>query len=85
MFYQAEYANPDSISAHQMGALTMLAHFHYVNKGKQPFALVLDRSGLQEVAEFGKLNAEQVEFVRASASLVHSRGTYYLTFWIRVY
>jgi len=58
-----------------MGALTMLAHFHYCcNKGTQPFAKALDPSGLQELAEAAELNAEQVQFVRDTAIWVKERG-----------
>ena len=56
-----------------MGALTMLAHFHYANKGKQPFSLALDPAGLREVAEAAELNAEQVQFVREIAIIVKEK------------
>ena len=57
-----------------MGALTILAHFHYANKGKQPFTLALDATGLQKVAEGAELNPEQVHFVRESAYMVQKLG-----------
>ena len=69
-----KYANPSSIEAHHMGASTILAHFHYVNKGKHPFILALDPSNLPDLAKFGSLNQDQVEFVRETALLVQDRG-----------
>lgn len=53
----------------------MLAHFHYANKGKQPFTLALDPAGLREVAEAAELNAEQAQFVRKIAFIVKEKGT----------
>lgn len=57
-----------------MGANIMLAHFHYVNKGKHPFAMALNESGLREVTDSANLSVEQTEFVRESAHLAQSRG-----------
>ena len=53
----------------------MLAHFHYANKGKQPFTLALDPVGLREVAEAAELNAEQAQYVRKIAVMVKEKGT----------
>lgn len=34
-----KYANPEAIKAHQKGAITLLAHFHGVLGGPEPFGL----------------------------------------------
>jgi len=60
---KTHYANPDSIKAHHSGAQTMLAHFHFLNKGVLPFALPHTPEGKQELAKAANLTDEQVEFV----------------------
>ena len=57
-----------------MGALTMLAYFHYVSKGKHPFTMALDEAGLQEVARSADLNPEQTQFVKDTAINVKEKG-----------
>lgn len=65
------YANPESIRAHHTGAQTMLAHFHFINKGVIPFSLPHNAAGKQELAKAANLTDEQVEFVWRTARLVH--------------
>lgn len=67
---QTEYANPDSIKAHHSGAQTMLAHFHFLNKGVLPFALPHTPDGKQELAKAANLADEQVEFVRRTSTFL---------------
>lgn len=67
---QTEYANPDSIKAHHSGAQTMLAHFHFLNKGVLPFALPHTPDGKQELAKAANLTDEQVEFVRRTSTFL---------------
>ena len=50
-----------------MGALTMLAHFHYLNKGNEPFALAGRAESLQDLAEAAGLDAEQMELVKETS------------------
>lgn len=71
---QERFANPYAIKAHHSGAQTILAHFHYVNKGCKPFSLADNASGVRELQTAAKLTEEQVEFVRKTAMAVRSRG-----------
>ena len=59
-----------------MGALIMIAHFHYTNKGQQPFTMALDPSGLQEVVEATNMDAEHIRFIKESAFMIQERGMY---------
>lgn len=70
---QTDYANPSSISGQHMGALIMIAHFHYTNKGQQPFTMALDPSGLQEVVEATNMDAEHIRFIKESAFMIQER------------
>jgi len=56
-----------------MGILTMLAHFHLINKGKRPFNLAMDPAGVKELAT-AELNDEQVKFVKETAIMVKERS-----------
>lgn len=68
-----EYANPHAIAGHHMGALTLLAHFHYSCKGKRPFNMALTEKGLAEVVKACELDEDEEVFVRESAQLVKQR------------
>jgi hypothetical protein len=59
-----------------MGILTMLAHFHLINKGKRPFNLAMDSAGIKELASAAELNEEQVNFVKQTAVMVNERCKY---------
>jgi hypothetical protein len=65
-----EYANHDSISKHQNGVNMMLAHFHYLNKGVQPFRLTYDPAGIRELSKAADLDVDQVEFVKHTSALL---------------
>ncbi|KAM3529957.1 hypothetical protein MY4038_005174 [Beauveria bassiana] len=69
------YANPKSIQAHQSGAQTMLAHWHYVDKGLKPFQMALTSEGLKEVAKRANLNPEQTDLVRTTATWIRDQGS----------
>lgn len=64
---QTRFANPDAISEHHIGMMTMLAYFHYCNKGRAPFQLVKDTTKRPELEAVAELNAEQLKFVEDSA------------------
>ncbi|KAK0644676.1 hypothetical protein B0T16DRAFT_332780 [Cercophora newfieldiana] len=68
---KGRYANPESIRAHHSGAQTMLAHFHFINKGVVPFSLPHNVAGKQELAKAANLTDEQVNFVWRTATLAH--------------
>lgn len=68
---KTRYANPESIRAHHSGAQTMLAHFHFINKGVIPFSLPHNAAGKQELAKAANLTDEQVDFVWRTARLAH--------------
>ncbi|KAK0669846.1 hypothetical protein QBC41DRAFT_223005 [Cercophora samala] len=66
-----KYANPVSIKEHHCGAQTILAHFHYINRGVVPFSLPLHtKEGRNDLAKAAELTAEQVDFVRMTAEMV---------------
>ena len=56
------------------GALILLNHFHYVNKGDLPFSLALEPSMLKVLAQDAGLTDKQAAFVRITAILVKERG-----------
>lgn len=68
--FQTDYANPESITKHHIGILTMLAHFHYLNKGVQPFHLAHDDAGARELARAADLTSEELEFVRQTSKTI---------------
>jgi hypothetical protein len=70
---QTQYADPRSISELHKCALTLLAHFHYCNKGQLPFALAKDPARLQEFTDAAELNTAQVQFVQQTSVMVQSR------------
>ncbi|PMB68509.1 hypothetical protein BM221_005088 [Beauveria bassiana] len=74
------YANPKSIQAHQSGAQTMLAHWHYVDKGLKPFQMALTSEGLKEVAKRANLNPEQTDLVRTTATWIRDQGKRNISF-----
>ncbi|KAK3991427.1 hypothetical protein QBC44DRAFT_236889 [Cladorrhinum sp. PSN332] len=67
---KTRYANPESIRAHHSGSQTMLAHFHFINKGVLPFSLPHTDAGRKELAKAADLTDEQVEFVKRTSDLV---------------
>ncbi|KAK3395142.1 hypothetical protein B0H63DRAFT_462729 [Podospora didyma] len=67
---KTKYANPDSIRAHHTGAQTMLAHFHFINKGVVPFSLPHSPAGRQELARAANLSEEQLAFVWRTSDMV---------------
>ncbi|KAK4466359.1 hypothetical protein QBC42DRAFT_166788 [Cladorrhinum samala] len=66
---KTRYANPESIKAHHSGAQTMLAHFHFINKGVLPFSLPHTPEGQKELAKAANLTDEQVLFVWRTSNL----------------
>ncbi|KAL4811469.1 hypothetical protein BDV18DRAFT_156056 [Aspergillus unguis] len=69
---QGRYANPMSIRKMQSGMATMLAHFHYLNKGVLPFHLTYDEKSLRDLATAAKLDSDDLEFVKMTSKLVNS-------------
>lgn len=67
---KTEYANPEAIKAHHAGAQTMLAHFHFINKGVLPFHIPHDEKGRRELAKAAALNEEQLDFVWRTGDMV---------------
>ena len=57
-----------------MGAKILLTHFHYVNKGRHPFSMVLQEKGLQEVVRDANLDTDQIQFIRNTAVKVAEKG-----------
>ncbi|PVH87639.1 hypothetical protein DL98DRAFT_251913 [Cadophora sp. DSE1049] len=75
MSLPTEFANPSSIKEHHLGAVKMLAHFHYINKGDLPFKSALTVNGLYEVSRDAGLSPSQSEFVRQTALMVKEKET----------
>ncbi|KAK3388504.1 hypothetical protein B0T20DRAFT_457152 [Sordaria brevicollis] len=72
---RTKYANPTAIAAHHAGAQTMLAHFHFINKGVLPFHIPLDEEkGRQELAKAAALTEEQLDFVRRTGEMIRDPG-----------
>ncbi|KAM7205453.1 hypothetical protein V8F20_003222 [Naviculisporaceae sp. PSN 640] len=65
-----QYANPETIRAHQSGMQTMLAHFHFINKGVAPFSLAHSAVGRQDLAKAAALDDEQVKFVWKTSTMI---------------
>lgn len=76
-----KYANPESIKAHHSGAQTMLAHFHFINKGVIPFSLPHSEAGKQELAKAANLTDDEIAFVWRTAGMINEpeRGEFQLT------
>ncbi|KAL3471565.1 hypothetical protein BJX99DRAFT_266617 [Aspergillus californicus] len=68
---QNEYANLMSIQAMQTGMRTMLAHFHYLNKGVLPFHLTYDEKSLRNLAAAAELDRDELDFVKRTSELVN--------------
>jgi hypothetical protein len=68
-----QFANPDAIKAHHSGALTLLAHFHFVSGGPKPFRLAAERR-LHEYRGNTSFTGEQEDFIGASAFCVSKMG-----------
>ncbi|KAI1334274.1 hypothetical protein F5Y15DRAFT_402168 [Xylariaceae sp. FL0016] len=62
------FCNPEGIRGQQTGVRTLLAHFHLILNGSQPFKLALE-GRLSEYAGLAHLTQEDVDFVARSASL----------------
>ncbi len=59
-----------------IGALIILAHFHYCNKGKLPFSLADSYETLEQLKKIAELDEEQTMFVRNTSIYVHSVRKY---------
>ncbi|KAL2826070.1 hypothetical protein BDW59DRAFT_67050 [Aspergillus cavernicola] len=68
---QEDYANLTSIQAMQTGMRTMLAHFHYLNKGVLPFHLTYDEKSLHNLAAAADLDRDELDFVKRTSELVN--------------
>ncbi|OJD30106.1 uncharacterized protein BKCO1_6600048 [Diplodia corticola] len=73
MAMTSRYANPKSISEHHVGMMTMLAYFHYCNKGRVPFELASDPAKAAELAAVAALNEDQMAFVRQTAEWIKAK------------
>ncbi|KAL2821114.1 hypothetical protein BJX63DRAFT_418148 [Aspergillus granulosus] len=71
---QEEYANLVSIQGMQTGMRTMLAHFHYLNKGVLPFHMTYDEESLRNLGAMADLNSEELNFVKQTSVFVNDRA-----------
>ncbi|KAK0732900.1 hypothetical protein B0T26DRAFT_633909, partial [Lasiosphaeria miniovina] len=67
---EGKYANPASIKAHHTGAQTMLAHFHFINKGVMPFSLPHTPGGREELSRAANLDKSQLDFVWRTSDMI---------------
>ncbi|KAF5648101.1 hypothetical protein F52700_1316 [Fusarium sp. NRRL 52700] len=67
---QARYWNHEIVEKFHSGARTMLAYFHYCNKGGHPFSMDWTRPA--NVA-FAKLGPQQVEFIKDTIKLIQDK------------
>ena len=67
----------------QAGMQTMLAHFHYLNKGVLPFHLTYDDKSLRSLAAAADLDSEELEFVKRTSEFVNhpDRGEWAAATW----
>ncbi|KAL8847887.1 MAG: hypothetical protein Q9221_007098 [Calogaya cf. arnoldii] len=73
MLMQTRYANPESISAHQMSTKIILAHFHYGGKGSLPFLMANHPPEFKETIQAAELNPEQAQLIRNTADWVRRK------------
>jgi len=55
------------VDEYHIGANILLAHWHYCNKGSQPFALDWDSGKHPAIVE---MNTDQIAFVKETSALV---------------
>jgi len=71
---QRRYARPELVKEYQIGANILLAHFHYCNKGWQPFTRDWDDPKTALLAE---LNAEQILFMKRTSALIKVKEAHF--------
>ncbi|KAL2836367.1 hypothetical protein BJY01DRAFT_59075 [Aspergillus pseudoustus] len=71
---QDEYANLVSIQGMQTGMRTMLAHFHYLNKGVLPFHMTYDEESLRNLGVMADLNSAELNFVKQTSAFVNDHA-----------
>lgn len=57
-----------------MGVQTMLAHYHYGNRGQHPFVNATRHDKLWQIAEEAGLSSEQADLVRRTALWAANRS-----------
>ncbi|KUJ09976.1 uncharacterized protein LY89DRAFT_787659 [Mollisia scopiformis] len=67
----AYYSNYPLLEGFHAGAKTLLAYFHFICKGSQPFAL---NWSLEEDVGFARFDQEQVEFMQFISDEVRKSG-----------
>jgi len=70
-FSKPRYHNSRLVEEIHNGARTLLAYFHFCNKGNQPFKM--DWSSPTNVA-FAQLDSDQVEFMKSTIMQIQKRG-----------
>ncbi|KAI0380510.1 hypothetical protein F5Y04DRAFT_257539 [Hypomontagnella monticulosa] len=71
---QSRYFNQKIVEEFHSGARTMLAYFHYCNKGGHPFSK--DWSHATDMS-FAELNASQVQFIKETIELVKEKRAHF--------
>lgn len=79
---KVKYTSMQLIREIHSGAETILAHFHYLNKGQSPFGLDWNIAEVpKSVAKVADLDQEQTKFVRYIAYEVQKRGQSIIQEW----
>ncbi|KAI0109121.1 hypothetical protein GGR51DRAFT_512806 [Nemania sp. FL0031] len=71
---QSRFFNHNIVEEFHSGARTMLAYFHYCNKGSHPFSM--DWNCAHNVS-FAQLDARQVQFLNETVALVKSKRSHF--------
>jgi hypothetical protein len=58
----------------QTGMRTLLAHFHYLNKGVLPFHMTYDEESLNNLRAMADLNSDELNFVKQTSFYVNDRA-----------
>ncbi|KAI9696522.1 MAG: hypothetical protein M1820_008150 [Bogoriella megaspora] len=73
MMYSDQFCNPLSITEHHVGSKTMLAYFHYLNKGAEVFSMVRSPDKRQAVMEAAGLKEEQLGIIEETSELLEEK------------
>lgn len=72
------YAEPTVLEGLHHGATTMLAYFHYKNKGELPFNLGKEartsKDNKSDWVELGHMDADQIEFIEHAFEEIRRRS-----------
>ncbi|KAJ2995556.1 hypothetical protein NUW58_g1238 [Xylaria curta] len=71
---QSKYFNHNIVEEFHSGARTMLAYFHYCNKGSHPFSMDWSRA---KTVSFAQLDTRQAQFMTETVMLVKDKRSHF--------